>query len=187
MTMRRTSTVLVALAALAVSIAGCSSRVDRSEGGVILSVSDFDGLPTVVSVNALGFPPVLTVDQITIDNIPKDPNGATSDLMNVEMESYEVVFTRIDTGTRVPTPRVAAIFGVAPVGGNIIYDNLPLMTSEQLRNPPLEDLLVVNGGIDSETGGRAIALEIRLRFFGRTLTGDHVATAPVRFDVEFVP
>jgi hypothetical protein len=107
--------------------------------------------------------------------------------MNVEMRSYEVVYTRLDTGTRVPTPLVRSIFGVAPVNGNIIYDNLPLMAGEQLTNPPLEDLLVVNGGIDSETGGRSITLELRVTFFGRTLTGDNVATAPIRFDVEFVP
>ncbi|HUF84722.1 MAG TPA: hypothetical protein VMQ81_09060 [Acidimicrobiia bacterium] len=187
MTMRRTSAALVALVALTLAAAGCSSRVDESEGGVLLSVSDFDGLPTVVSVNALGFPPLLVIEDITIDNIPKDPAGNTSALMNVEMQSYEVVFTRIDTGTRVPTPKVAAIFGVAPVGGNIVYENLPLMTSEQLRNPPLEDLLVVNGGIDSETGARSIALELRVTFFGRTLTGHNVATAPIRFDIEFVP
>jgi hypothetical protein len=97
------------------------------------------------------------------------------------------VWPRVDTGTRVPVPLVRSIFGVAPVSGTIIYDNLPLLGSEQLTNPPLEDLLVVNGGIDSETGGRSITLELRVRFFGRTLTGDAVSTAPIRFDIEFVP
>ena len=187
MTMRRIAAALLALAVVPVLLAGCSARVDESEGGVILSVTDFDGLPQVASVNALGFPPLLTLDQITIENLPKDPNGNTSDLMNVEMQSYEVVYTRVDTGTRVPTPLVRSIFGVAPVNGTIVYDNLPLLGNEQLTNPPLEDLLVVNGGIDSETGGRSITLELRVRFFGRTLTGDAVSTAPVRFDIEFVP
>lgn len=189
MTMRRPYAALAALAALALAVAGCSSgdRVDETEGGVILSVSDFDGLPIQVGVNALGFPPLVTVEEIVIDNLPKDPNGEVSDLMNVEMRSYEVVYTRLDTGTRTPTPLVGSIFGVAPVGGQITYDNLPILTTEQLTNPPLDDLLVENGGVDSETGGRVIALELRVRFFGRTLTGDNVATAPVRFDIEFVP
>jgi hypothetical protein len=187
MTIRRSVAALFALAAVLSGVAGCSSRVDDSEGGVILSVTDFDGLPVQVSVNALGFPPLVTLDEVTIENIPKDPGGSTSDLMNVEMRSYEVVYTRIDTGTRTPAPLVRSIFGVAPVGGEIVYENLPLLGGEQLTNPPLDDLLVTNGGIDTETGGRSITLELRVRFFGRTLTGDDVATAPIRFDIELVP
>ena len=187
MTMRRSAALLLALAVLLPALAGCSSRVDDTEGGVLLSVTDFDGLPTQVSVNGLGFPATVTIGDITIENIPKDPNGTTSDLMNVEMRSYEVVYTRVDSGTRTPTPLVRTIFGVAPVGGDIQYDNLPILMSEQLTNLPLRDLLVTSGGIDTETGGRSITLELRVRFFGRTLTGDDVATAPIRFDIEFVP
>lgn len=187
MTMRRSAAALVALAAVLAGLAGCSDRVDESEGGVILSVTDFDGLPAQVSVNAVGFPPLVTIGEVTIENLPKDANGNTGDLMNVEMQSYEVVYARVDSGTREPTPLVRSIFGVAPVGGEIVYENLPILVAEQLTNPPLEDLLVLNGGIDSETGGRTITLELRVRFFGRTLTGDDVATAPIRFDIEFVP
>lgn len=187
MTMRRIAAALLALAVVPALLAGCSARVDETEGGVILSVTDFDGLPLVESVGALGFPPIMQVGEITIENIPKDPNGNTSDLMNVEMQSYEVVYTRIDTGTRTPTPFVGSMFGIVPVNGSATYENLPVMGTEQLTNPPLSDLLVFNGGIDTETGGRSIALELRITFFGRTLTGDNVATAPIRFDVEFVP
>lgn len=189
MTTRRSAAALLALAVAFSGLAGCSSgeRVDDTEGGVILSVTDFDELPSQVSVNALGFPPLVTIGEITIENIPKDPNGNTSDLMNVEMQSYEVVYTRVDSGTRQPTPLVRSVFGVAPVGGQVVFENLPILGAEQLTNPPLEDLLVLNGGIDSETGGRTITLELRIRFFGRTLTGDDVATAPIRFDIEFVP
>ena len=189
MTTRRSAAALLALAVALFGLAGCTSgdRVDDTEGGVILSVTDFDGLPAQVSVNALGFPPLVTIDEIVIENLPKDPNGVTSDLMNVEMQSYEVVYTRVDSGSREPTPLVRSIFGVAPINGTIVYENLPILGAEQLTNPPLEDLLVLNGGIDSETGGRTISLELRIRFFGRTLTGDDVATAPIRFDIEFVP
>jgi hypothetical protein len=61
------------------------------------------------------------------------------------------------------------------------------MGAEQFLNPPLEDLLFINGGVDSETGSQVIKLRFRLRFFGRTLTGDQVATEPASFDIEFVP
>lgn len=187
MTKRRFAATLLALAVIPAVLAGCSARVDETEGGVILSVTDFDELPLIASVNALGFPPVLQVGELTIENFPKDPNGNTSALMNVEMQSYEVVYTRTDSGTRTPTPFVRSMFGIIPVNGTATYENVPVMGSEQLTNPPLSDLLVRNGGIDTETGGRSIALELRITFFGRTLTGDNVATAPIRFDVEFVP
>ena len=43
--MRRVTNCLLILI-LAVGIAGCDSRTDRTDGGgVLLSVSDFDGLP----------------------------------------------------------------------------------------------------------------------------------------------
>ncbi len=175
--------VLLCLVAL-LALSGCESRTDRSEGGVILSVSDFDGLPVRVFVNDSS---AVQVDTITIQNLPKDPNAGTSTLMNVEMTSYEVRYERVDAGTRVPPPLVEGIFGVAPVNGTTVYDNLVIMGAEQFLNPPLEDLLFINGGIDTETGSRVIKLRFRLRFFGRTLTGDAVSTQPATFDIEFVP
>lgn len=189
--MRRSIAVLCALAAL-VFVGGCSSdRVEDQEGTVFLSVSDFDGLPVAASVNLLagggGGAALLQVEQIVIQNLPRDPGAPTSDLQNVEMRSYEVVYTRADTGTRVPTPLVRTIFGVAPVGGTVTYDNLVVAASEQLLNPPLSDLLFLNGAIDSETGSQVMTVEFRIRFFGRTIAGDDIVTAPIRFDVEFTP
>lgn len=179
--MRKTAAILIGLIVLA-AVAGCEGRTDKSAGTVILSVSDFNGLPVAASVNAQGF---LSIDTLTIQNLPKNPAEPTSSLMNVEMRSYEVVYSRVDGGTRVPTSLVRSIFGVAPVGGNIVYDNLPVAGSEQFDNPPLSDLRFINGGTDSETGRQVIILKLTIRFFGRTLTGDEVATAPIRFDVEF--
>lgn len=179
--MHKKATTLLVVVALA-AVLGCEGRTDKSEGTVVLSVSDFDGLPVTASVNAQDF---LQIGEITIQNIPKNPNAGTSELMNVEMRSYEVVFSRVDAGTRVPTPFVRSLFGVAPVNGTVDYNNLPVAGSEQFRNPPLSDLLVQNGGFDQETGNQVIILKLTVRFFGRTLTGDEVSTAPIRFDVEF--
>lgn len=181
--LRACAAIFTAVALLA--IIGCSSdRLESDEGAVFLSVTDFDGLPLRASVNATS---LLQVDQIVIENNPRDPAGGVSDLMNVEMRTYEVVYSRVDTGTRVPSPLVRSIFGVAPAGGEITYDNLPVMSAEQLLNPPLSDLLIANGGVDTETGSPVITIEFRVRFFGRTIGGDDVATAPIRFDVEFIP
>ena len=169
-----------------VALLGCESRTDKVDGGgVLLSVSNFDGLPIQVSMDQAAAAGLVTIGQLTIENIVKDPSGATSDLMNVEIESVEVTFSRADTGTRLPPPLVHDLFGVVPANGTFVIDNLAILTLQQLGAPPLSDLLTINGGVDTETGGRTILLNFAMRFFGRTLSGDAVDTAPARFTIEF--
>lgn len=174
---------------LLVATVGCESRTDKVDGGgVLLSVSDYDGVPINVSVNSQVLDGgVVQIGSITIQNIAKNQNQPTSQLMNVELQSYEVTFSRLDGGTRVPPPYVRGIFGVVPVNGTAQYDNWPIMGFEQLTNPPLSDLLLENGGVDSQTGLNVITLNVRIRYFGRTLSGDAVDTAPINFSLQFLP
>lgn len=182
--MHKKLAIVVCLLAV-VSLIGCESRTDRSEGGVILSITDFDGLPVQVPVNTSGG--IVQIGTITLESIPKNSSAPTSDLMNVEMSSYQVTYTRVGAGTTVPPPLVQSILGVTPVNGNNTYNNLVIMGAEQFDNPPLSDLLFTNGGIDSETGEQFVRVQFDLRFFGRTLTGDSVASNTASFVIEFVP
>jgi hypothetical protein len=166
---------------LVIALGGCRSRTDRTEGTVLLSVTDFDGLPVLVSVTGGPY----SIEEIIIRNIAKDPSGTTSDLQSVELRAYEVRFTRRDTGTKVPPPLVSSIFGLIPVGGTTTFNNLPFLTADQLRNSPLLDLATT--GADKETGSEVIVLNVSMRFFGRTLAGDDVATEPASFTIEVVP
>jgi hypothetical protein len=183
------SLALLLLAALPLGLQGCgNSRISSTDGGgVTLSISEFDGLPVQVSMSDAATIRMVQIGQLTIQNIAKNANAVTSDLMNVEMQSYEVVYTRADTGTRVPPPLVSGILGVAPVGGTQTYDNLPILTGEQLFTAPLGDLLVQNGAFDKETGLQSIRLNLALRFFGRTVSGEDVDTLPANFTIEFTP
>jgi hypothetical protein len=178
--MKRNVSVLF-LVVLVVAFGGCRSRTDRSEGSVLLSVSNFNGLPSSVSVTT----GPTTIGEIVISNIVKDPGGGSSDLMSVELRSFEVRYTRRDTGTRVPPPFVQSIFGLIPAGGTTTITNLPFLTQDQLRNPPLGDL--ADDGVDRETGSDVIVLNVTMRFFGRTIAGDNVATDPASFTVEVEP
>jgi hypothetical protein len=184
--MRHAAKIGISLAVLALAL-GCSeSRLARTDGGgVLLSVSDFNGLPTQISMAAARSAGLVTIDSITIQSIVRDIDGDTSDLMNVEMSSYEVVFSRADGGTRVPPPLVQKIFGVTPVGGTQVYENLPILMNDQISNVPLRDLFLENGGFDKETDRTTILMNLSLRFFGRSIGGEAVDTAPVRFTVEF--
>lgn len=160
---------------------GCRSRTDRSEGTVLLSVSDFDELP--VSVSASSGP--YQIGQVTLRNVAKDPGGSTGPLQDIEMRSYEVRYTRLDTGSRQIAPLVEPLFGVVPVGGTSQFDNLPFLRPAQVANPPLSDL--TNFGSDQQTGSQVIPLRVTLRFFGRTLSGDDVVSEPASFNIDVVP
>lgn len=179
--MKRTIT-LLSLAVLVLALGSCRSRTDRSEGSVLMSVTDFDGLPLSVSVSGGG---PTQVGEITLQNFAKDPNGTTSDLQSIELRSYEVRFSRRDTGTRLPPPMVQSIFSLVPVNGTATITNLPFLSLNQLANPPLADL--ATNGADRETGSQVIVLNVTMRFFGRTLAGDDIASDPASFTVEVVP
>ena len=75
--------------------------------------------------------------------------------------------------------------GVIPVNGTATISGMFFMLDGQLENPPLSDLLAVNGGIDRETGAESILLDVSIVFFGRTLSGDEVQSAPLRKTVQF--
>ncbi len=180
--MKTQRTVLLLLIVPVLALASCRSRTDRSEGTVLLTVSDFDGLPFIVD---LSDEPPFTIDQVTIRNVAKDPNGTTSSLQDVELRSYEVRYRRLDTGTRVPPPSVQGIFGIVPVNGTTDLINTGFMFSDQVLSQPLKDLR--DFGVDRETGTAVVVLDVSLRFFGRTLSGDEVATEPATFTIEVRP
>ncbi len=183
-----TKSFLLGLVALMLALGACESRTDKVDGGgVLLSISDFDGLPVQISVNGAVGGGLVQVGEIVIDNIPKAPGQPTSSLQNVEISSYEVTYQRADTGTRLPPVFVRQIFSSIPVNGSVTLENLPVMSLEQLTTVPLSDLQFINGGFDTETGGATILLNLRLRFFGRTLSGDAVDTQTAGFTIEFTP
>ena len=179
---------LIVTTLVSLVLLGCEERTDQAgSGGVILSVSDFDGLPAEIGVNLIQQAGFLSIGEITIDSHQSDPSGTTSSLMNVEMHSYEVSFSRADGGTILPPPLVQRIFGVTPINGTQSYTNLRILSIDQIESPPLADLLFVNGAFDKETGEAFTRLNLVMRFFGTTLSGDPVQTAPISFTVTFVP
>ena len=175
--MTRKATVLLFLV-LALSFAGCRSRTETSEGTVIMSISNFNLLPFRVSVTNGPF----VIPSITISNIPKDPSGTTSSLQTIELRAFEVVYTRRDTGRTVPPTLSETIFGNIPAGGSTTISNQEFLTANQTLNSPLLEL--GRTGVDPETGSTVIVLDVSMRFFGRTLAGDDIVSAPASFTIE---
>jgi len=86
---------------------GCETRTDKEQtGGVEISISDFDGLPLRHDVNT----DFVQIEELTMTSVANDAFAPTSDLMNVELHSYEVTYSRADTGTRIPPTLVRGIF-----------------------------------------------------------------------------
>jgi hypothetical protein len=174
---------LLLIVPVLLAVASCRERTDRSEGTVLLSVSDFDGLPFAISLNADD--PPYTIEQIVLRNTAKEPGGVTGPLMDIELRSYEVRYRRRDAGTRIPPSAVQGVFGVVPVNSTFIVLNLPFMFSDQVLSQPLKDLR--DFGIDRETGTTVIVLDVSLVFFGRTLSGDEIVSEPATFTIEVHP
>ena len=169
---------------VALALAGCETETHQTDsGGVLLRVTDFDGLPTVVSVSGSGG--LLTIDSLTLTNIVANPNNPTTDFQSIQVQSAEITFRRRDTGQRLPSPFVETQSIFVPVGSTANLANMPIMRSPQLNNAPLSDL--ANFGRDTETGSSVIVLDFSIRFFGRTVSGRDVASEPFSFTVEFRP
>jgi hypothetical protein len=114
-----------------------------------------------------------------------NPTGGSSNLMDIEVQSYQVTFSRADTGTRLPPALVQPSLEYVPAGGSADVGNLRIMQSAQLSNLPLSDL--ENYGFDRQTNSTAIVLNCTIQFFGKTIGGREVATEPRSFTVEFRP
>ena len=169
----------LSLIVLVMALGSCRERTDRQAGSVILDVASFDGLPSVVSLSDGG---PFVIDRVILRNVPKEPDATTSSLQSVELRSYEVRYSRKDTGSRVPPPSVQGIFGVIRPDSDQSLDNVPFLFSDQVLNQPLRDLR--DFGVDRETGTAVVVLDVAIRFFGETLSGDDVATEPARFTIE---
>ncbi len=163
---------------------GCEERTEETDtGGVLLEV-EFTSTNLRVGVEETE---TLLIPTITINSIVANPTATTSSLMDIQLRTLEVTFTRADTGTRVPPPFFANVIATVPVGGTATLSNFPIMSTEQMRSPPLSDLLIANGGFDRETGQTFIRIDIHFRAFGTTLTGTNVATQTRTQTTEFVP
>jgi hypothetical protein len=182
-------TILFLLIAASLAVTSCRSRTDRSEGTVVLTAQNSGLLPVTVSVSSTT-PGDFQVPSFDLHSILKDPTsvGGTDtqpEFQTIEMKSFTVTYRRRDTGTRLPTPIVRGLSGNVTPGGTLTVQNLPFLTFDQLLSQPLKDLVQL--GRDTETGTAVIVLDVTFQFFGRTISGDDIASAPTTFTIDVTP
>lgn len=180
--MRTASFALIALAAL-----GCNASTDRTDSPVILTIEGSTTIvtPGFVSVSDSQNAGWATIGSMTLKTIVKEPNATTSQLETVEMDAYQVTYTRADRGTRVPAPLTEKLFGSISPNGTYTLNGFPFMRLSQLSATPLSDL--ATRGIDPETGSATILLNVNMQFFGHTVSGKNVASEVKTFTVEVTP
>ena len=166
----------------------CDERLQQTDsGGVLLEIDLGNNLPLRESVNTLvatdslvNFP---TINFVSVVADPRAPS--TSSLMDIQLESLEVTYERVDGGTRLPPPYVVKILGTVPVGGSLNIANLEVMSFDQIAVPPLSDLLFENGGFDKETGLTYVRMNLYLRAYGRTIGDRPVSSLSRPHTMEF--
>jgi hypothetical protein len=184
--MKSQRAVLVLLLAAALVAASCNGRAERSDGTVLLDVSSLGTVPVSLSLSqAASQAGAFQLPTVTLQNILKDPASTGTSFQDIELRSYQVTYRRRDTGTRVPPSITGQISGTVPAGGTGTLTNLPFFTNNQLLSLPLSDL--TNFGRDTETGSAIIVLDISYQFFGRTVSGDDVASQTATFTLEVLP
>jgi hypothetical protein len=170
----------------ALVVTGCNSRAERSSGTVLLELSSLGTVPVNLSLSqAAATPGSFQLPTVTLENLLKDPTTTGTSFQDIELRSYQITYRRRDTGTRVPPSIVGNVAGTVPAGGTDTITNLPFFTNNQLLSPPLSDL--TNFGRDTETGSAIIVLDVSIQFFGRTVSGDDVASNTATFTLEVTP
>jgi hypothetical protein len=177
----RSLALVFVLAALA---GGCSTNTQGDDPSPVYLTFNATLLPAVKCVNDGS---LLQFDQASLSsNLKGSATGGSSGFMDTQVESYTIVWTRVDGGK---TASATETFGgnvVVPAGGQSSLTNYPFMSISALQKPPLNQLFPFNGGVDRETGNSEIRQAGTVTWYGHTMSGQPVSSVPAVFNMTFV-
>ncbi len=169
---------------LAAMIVGCSTDVGDTAANVILNIdtitleSDPWGDVLATSGTILDDTVSVTFSAFLKGPVTTNLQVTSPELQNINLERYEVTFTRTDGGTAVPpgftrgiagTVRLTVLGAGAP---NQLTLGVVLVPSTIKAQPPISFL--ISPGQEPATNFVNIQVDARIQFFGRTITGDPV-------------
>jgi hypothetical protein len=162
---------LALIAAALAFTAGCTNPEGSTEAPVFITV-DLEEQPAFINIANVA---PIQVDTINLNSELKNPDASDPQgFADTQINRYVVTFTRTDGGTAVPPPQEFGCGVLVPSGGEGILENFPIMYQSALQQPPMDQLLPFNGGIDRETGRNEIDMAFNLTFYGRTVSGKRV-------------
>ncbi len=169
-------------AALVAVLPGCSTNTQGDDASPVFLSGSFDLLPAGVNV-AISAP--LQFKTTTLRNVLKVPGPSSTQFLDVNVDQYVVVWRRTDGGTVASPTQTFGGNGIVPAGGTSTLSNYIYMTSDSLIRPPLDQLFPFNGGVDHETGKAEIDQSGVVTWYGHTLSGQPVVSAPATFGMIF--
>jgi hypothetical protein len=174
---------LVAVAALALSVLpGCSTNTQGDSGSPVFCFGNFTLIP--LTVNVASNAPV-QFQTTTLTCRLKNPSATSLQFLDVQIDKYTVVWSRIDGGTKASPSQDFGGNVVVPANGSSTLTNYPYMSADSLIRPPLDQLFPFNGGVDKETGRSEIRQAGRVTWYGHTLSGQPVVSTVATFDLIF--
>ncbi len=173
--------ILAVLAAAA--LPGCSTNTQGDSASPVFLAGDFTLLPLQKCVND-NTP--LQFQTTTLRNRLKNPITSSIQFLDVQIDSYFVVWKRIDGGTTAsPTQQFGGNL-IVPANGQSTLTNYPFMSADSLIRPPLDQLFPFNGGVDKETGRAEIRQAGNVTWYGHTFAGQAVVSDVATFDMIFI-
>jgi len=181
--MKKLSLPLAFLVGVGLLAGGCSSNTRGDDAAPVYITCDFTLLPAAKNVNDGS---LLQFQTVTLQSHMKSPTATSSPFLDVQVETYTIVWTRVDGGK---TASKTEVFGgnvIVPVGGLTTLTNYPFMSISALQQPPLSFLWPSNGSVDPETNRFEIRQTGTVTFNGHTMSGQPVVSVPAPFDMTFV-
>lgn len=172
------------LAVLAVTaLPGCSTNTQGDSAAPVFLAGDFQLLPLQKCVDSNT---ALQFSTTVLRNRLKNPVTGSTQFLDVQIDSYFVVWSRIDGGTTAsPTEKFGGNV-IVPANGQSTLNNYPYMSADSLIRPPLDQLFPFNGGVDKETGRAEIRQAGKVTWYGHTFSGQAVVSNVATFDMIFL-
>lgn len=182
--MKKSSRSLALVVALAALAGGCSTNTQGDDPSPVYLTAGFTLLPATKCVND---GTLLQFDSSVLNSRLKgSATVGSSGFLDTRIESYTIVWTRVDGGkTASPTETFGGNV-IVPAGGQTALANYPFMSISALQQPPLNQLFPFNGGVDRETGKSEIRQTGTVTWYGHTMSGQPVTSVPAVFDMTFI-
>jgi len=181
--MKKSSRTIALLVVLPALLAGCSTNTQGDDPSPVYLTCNFTLLPALKCVNdgtLLQFQTTTLTSQLK-----GSATAGSSGFMDTQVESYTIVWTRVDGGkTASPTETFGGNV-IVVAGGRSTLSNYPFMSASALQQPPLNQLFPFNGGVDRETGKSEIRQTGTVTWYGHTMSGQPVTSVPAVFDMTF--
>lgn len=171
--------VAVMLAGIALALAGCKGAGETNSPVELVATVEQD-----LHVVDFTDPDCGQIGTVFLRALQKRP-ATDPTFLDVKLTAYRVSYRRTDGGTLVPQEFTRSISMLVPVGGTATeLGSFLAFEQDALSQAPFAALLPQNGGVDPETGRQSVTMELRLDFFGETLSGENVfarATSELTF------